>query len=88
MMLTRLMARDLGGGRRQVVAALAVAIAPISLAWSSMFHYGGFAYLWWVLISYLVVGPWMMTAIGWVLVLLLEWHAQRIHYCPLCSRHI
>ena len=40
------MARDLGGGRRaQLLAALAVAIAPISLGWSSLFHYGGFDYL-------------------------------------------
>jgi hypothetical protein len=56
LVLVGLIARDLGGGRRaQLLAALAVAIAPIALNWSSLFHYGGFDYLWWVLIAFLAV---------------------------------
>jgi hypothetical protein len=56
MVLAGLMARELGGKRlAQLVAALAVAIAPISLAWSSLFHYSSFDYLWWVLIASLTV---------------------------------
>ena len=53
MVLTGLIARELGGSRRaQVVAALATAIATVSLVWSSFFHYGGLDYLWWVLLAY------------------------------------
>lgn len=56
MVLAGLMAGELGGSRRaQIVAAVAVAIAPISLAWSALFHYSGFDFLWWVLSAYLVV---------------------------------
>ena len=55
MVLAGLTARELGGRRTaQVLTALAVAIAPISLAWSSMFHYGGLDYLWWTLLAFLV----------------------------------
>jgi 4-amino-4-deoxy-L-arabinose transferase-like glycosyltransferase len=46
MFLAGLMARDLGGGRwAQVVASLAVAIAPISLLMGSLFQYVAFDYL-------------------------------------------
>jgi len=56
LVLVGLMARDLGGSRcAQVVAALAVAIAPIALNWGALFHYGGFDYLWWVLLAFLAV---------------------------------
>jgi 4-amino-4-deoxy-L-arabinose transferase-like glycosyltransferase len=55
MVLAGLTARELGGRRTaQVLTALAVAIAPISLVWSSMFHYGGLDYLWWTLLAFLV----------------------------------
>jgi 4-amino-4-deoxy-L-arabinose transferase-like glycosyltransferase len=56
MVLTGLMARELGGSRlAQVVAALGAAIAPIVLMLSSMLHYVSFDYLWWVVIAYLMV---------------------------------
>lgn len=51
--LTGLTARELGGGRwAQVAAALAVAIAPVSILWGALFQYSGFDYLWWVLAAY------------------------------------
>lgn len=51
-----LMARELGGRRlAQVVAALAVAIAPLVMFEGTEFQYSSFDYLWWVLIAYLVI---------------------------------
>src|SRR5215204_5897419 len=45
-------ARDLGGGRwAQVVAAVAVAVAPISLLMGALFQYVGFDYLWWTVVA-------------------------------------
>ena len=56
MVLTGLMARELGGRRwAQVVAALAVAIAPFALLGGSLFQYSSFDYLWWVLLAYQVI---------------------------------
>ena len=56
MVLTGLMVRELGGTRRaQIIAALAVAIAPMSLIMGAMFQYISFDYLWWVLIAYFVI---------------------------------
>jgi hypothetical protein len=56
MILAGLIARELGGKRNaQVLAALATAIAPVSLAGASLFQYVSFDYLWWILIAYLVV---------------------------------
>ncbi len=56
MVLAGLMARELGGKRlAQVVAALAVAIAPISLLAGALFVYSSFDYLWWVLIAYFMI---------------------------------
>lgn len=56
MVLAGLMTRELGGSRlAQVVTALAVAIAPISLIQGALFQYVSFDYLWWVLIAYLVI---------------------------------
>jgi 4-amino-4-deoxy-L-arabinose transferase-like glycosyltransferase len=56
MVLAGLLARELGGGRwAQIIAALAVAIAPISLLMGAMFQYVSFDYLWWVTVAYLVV---------------------------------
>jgi 4-amino-4-deoxy-L-arabinose transferase-like glycosyltransferase len=54
--LAGLIARELGGKRlAQMVAAVSVAIAPLSLASSRVFQYVAFDYLWWVLLAYLVV---------------------------------
>jgi len=51
-----LMARELGGGRlAQVTAALAVALAPLALFEGTEFQYTTFDYLWWVLIAYFVI---------------------------------
>lgn len=56
MILTALMARELGGsGRAQVLAAVATGIAPIALISGSLFQYVAFDYLWWVLITYLLI---------------------------------
>ena len=53
MVLTGLMASELGGKRwAQVVAALAAGSAPISLTEGALFQYVAFDYLWWVLICY------------------------------------
>jgi len=54
--LTAMTAKGLGGGRAaQWIAALAVAISPVSLATSALFQYVAFDFLWWVLIAYFVV---------------------------------
>src|SRR5512136_414703 len=56
MVLAGLMARELGGSRvAQITAALAVAIAPISLLAGALVTYSSFDYLWWVLIAYLMI---------------------------------
>jgi len=53
--LTALIARRLGGdSRAQWIAALATAIAPLSLAASALYQYLSFDYLWWVAIAYCV----------------------------------
>lgn len=54
--LAALIARHFGGGRRaQWIAALATAIAPVSLAASALYQYVTFDFLWWVLIAYFIV---------------------------------
>src|SRR5580658_8096646 len=46
--LAGLMARELGGKRpAQLVAAIAVAIAPMSIGAGQLFQYVSFDYLWW-----------------------------------------
>lgn len=56
MIVTGLIAHELGGARpAQVVAALAAAIAPMSLIMGAMFQYIAFDYLWWVLLAYLLL---------------------------------
>ena len=56
MVLSGLMARELGGGRwAQCGAALAVAVAPISLLQGALFQYVGFDYLWWIVVAYCVI---------------------------------
>jgi hypothetical protein len=54
--VTGLMARELGGGRlAQATAALAVAFSPVSLFEGTEFQYTSFDYLWWVLIAYFAI---------------------------------
>jgi hypothetical protein len=50
--LTGLMARELGGGRlAQFTAALSIALAPMALFNGTEFQYGTFDYLWWALVA-------------------------------------
>jgi hypothetical protein len=54
--VTGLMARELGGGRlAQGTAALAVALSPLPLFEGTEFQYGTFDYLWWVLVAYFTI---------------------------------
>ncbi len=54
--VTGLMARDLGGGRlAQSAAALSVALSPLPLFEGTEFQYSSFDYLWWVLIAYFTI---------------------------------
>lgn len=56
MVLTGLMAKELGGGRRaQVVAAIAAAISLMSLLMGTLFQYISFDYLWWVFTAYCLI---------------------------------
>src|SRR5512147_1627337 len=56
LVLTGLMARELGGRRSaQILAAVAAAIAPIALIQGSLIQYVTFDFLWSVLIAYLVI---------------------------------
>ena len=55
-LLSGLMARELGGGGlAQITAAIAVALSPLSMFEGTEFQYTTFDYLWWVLIAYLVI---------------------------------
>lgn len=54
--MTGLMARELGGGRlAQVTAALTVATSGLPVFEGTEFQYSSFDYLWWVLIAYFVI---------------------------------
>jgi len=54
--LTGLMARELGGKRpAQLMAAAAVAIAPMSIGAGTLFQYVSFDYLWWVVTAWLTI---------------------------------
>ncbi len=56
LVLSGLMARELGGSRRaQVLTALAVAIVPIVTIQTSVLQYVSFDYLWGVLLTYFLV---------------------------------
>ena len=56
MVISGLIAKELGGGRReQVLAAIATGIAPVSLAQGAVFQYVSFDYLWCVLLTYSLV---------------------------------
>jgi hypothetical protein len=77
--VTGLMARELGGSRfAQVTAAIAIALSPLPLFEGTEFQYTTFDYLWWVLIAYMVIrllkseDPRWWLAIGWVIGLGLE----------------
>jgi hypothetical protein len=51
-----LMAKELGGGRlAQIAAALSVALSPLPLFEGTEFQYSSFDFLWWVLIAYFVI---------------------------------
>jgi hypothetical protein len=54
--VTGLMARELGGGRlAQGTAALAVAVSPLPLFNGTEFQYTSFDFLWWVLVAYFTI---------------------------------
>src|SRR5580700_5513056 len=54
--VTGLMARELGGGRlAQVTAALVVATSGLPVFEGTEFQYSSFDYLWWTLIAYFVI---------------------------------
>ncbi|HVT99747.1 MAG TPA: glycosyltransferase family 39 protein [Acidobacteriaceae bacterium] len=54
--VTGLMARELGGGRlAQVTAVVCMAFAPVPLFNGTEFQYTSFDFLWWVLIAYCVI---------------------------------
>ncbi len=56
LVLTGLMARELGGNRRtQIIAAVAASIAPFALVQGSLLQYVTFDFLWVVLLAYLVI---------------------------------
>jgi hypothetical protein len=51
-----LMARDLGGSRlAQVATALAVSLSPLPIFEATEFQYTSFAFLWWVLIAWFTI---------------------------------
>lgn len=51
-----LMARDLGGGRlAQIATAISVALSPMPLFSGTEFQYTSFDFLWWVLIAWFVI---------------------------------
>ena len=55
-LLTGLMARDMGGSRfAQALAAVAAAISPVALTTGLLIQYMSFDYLWWVVVAYCVV---------------------------------
>jgi hypothetical protein len=54
--VTGLMARELGGGRlAQATAALSVALSPLPLFEGTEFQYTTFDFLWWVLIAFFTI---------------------------------
>lgn len=56
MVIAGLMAKELGGGRReQLLASIATGIAPVSLAQGAVFQYVSFDYLWCVLLTYFLL---------------------------------
>src|SRR5580698_1065922 len=54
--ITGLMARELGGNRfAQATAALVIALSPLPMFEGTEFQYSSFDYLWWVLIAYFTI---------------------------------
>ena len=54
--VTGLMARELGGNRlAQFAAALAIALSPLPLFQGTEFQYSSFDFLWWVLAAYFII---------------------------------
>ena len=73
-LVSGLMARDLGGGRlAQVVTALSVALSGLPMFEATEFQYTSFSYLWWILVCWFTirllqsVNPRWWVAIGAVL---------------------
>jgi 4-amino-4-deoxy-L-arabinose transferase-like glycosyltransferase len=74
LVITGLIARELGGGRlAQVTAALSIALSGLSLFEGTEFQYTSFDYLWWVLAAYFIVrlsrteNPRLWLAVGTVI---------------------
>lgn len=56
LVLTGLMAREMGGYRHtQILAAVAAALAPIAILQGALFQYVSFDMLWWVTVAYFVL---------------------------------
>jgi len=56
MVIAGLIAKELGGGRReQVLAAMATCVAPVALAQGAIFQYVSFDYLWGVVATYFLL---------------------------------
>ena len=56
MLLTGLMARDMGGRRTaQLMASIAAYIAPVALMAGTLIQYMAFDFLWWVVVAFFVV---------------------------------
>lgn len=56
LVVTGLMAREMGGGRMaQIAATVAVALSPLPLFEGTEFQYSSFDFLWWVLIAYFTI---------------------------------
>jgi 4-amino-4-deoxy-L-arabinose transferase-like glycosyltransferase len=54
--ITGLMARELGGGRMaQITTAIVIALSPLPLFEGTELQYTSFDYLWWVLTAYFVI---------------------------------
>jgi hypothetical protein len=55
-LVTGLMARDLGGGRlAQVAAALSIALSGVPIFEATEFQYTSFSFLWWVLVCWFTI---------------------------------
>jgi hypothetical protein len=85
--ITGLMARELGGHRlAQVAAALSVALSPLPLFEGTEFQYSSFDFLWWVLAAYFMIrllkseNPRWWLAIGAALGLGLETKYSIVFY--------
>ena len=64
--VTGLMARELGGGRlAQVTSVLTTALSPLAMFEGTEFQYTTFDYLWWVLIAYFVIRLLRTENLGW-----------------------